>query len=105
MFLAPKSVQYYTSRRMFSEDFMDHTGRLQLIGKVTYYIGWIALVCGGALHFNIASRLFMAIQVTQRNLLEIGVACFLIAIASELRARDSASSASKEISGGLKKAA
>jgi len=91
---------------MFSEDFMDHTGRLQLVGKVTYYIGWIALVCGGALHFNIANRLFMAIQVSQRNLFEIGVACFLIAIASELRAHDSAASpASKEISGGLKKAA
>jgi hypothetical protein len=84
---------------------MDHTGRLQLIGKVTYYTGWIALLCGGAVHFNIANRLFVGIGLSQRNLFELGVVCFLIAIASELRARDSASPASKETSGGLKKAA
>ncbi len=81
---------------------MDHTGRLQLIGRVTYYLGWIALVCGGLVHLNIARTLFAAMQLSQRNLFEVGVVCFLICIASELRARDSAS---KEMSSGLKKAA
>jgi hypothetical protein len=87
---------------------MDHTGRLQLIGKLTYYLGWIALVCGGAMHLNIASGLFRAVQVSQRNLFELGVVSFLIAIASELRAHDSASKDArkdKEISAGLRKAA
>lgn len=84
---------------------MVHTGRLQLIGKLTYYTGWIALVCGVVQHFNIAGRLFVSMQVSQRNLFELGVVSFLIAIASELRARDFASPVSKETSGGLKKAA
>jgi hypothetical protein len=83
---------------------MDHTGRLQLIGKLTYYLGWIALVCGGAVHLNIAKGMFTAMQLSQRNLFELGVVCFLIAIASELRAHDSAGKG-KEISGGLRKAA
>lgn len=67
---------------------MDHTGRLQLIGRVTYYLGWVALVCGGAVHLNIAKALFTAIDLSQRNLFEIAVVCFLITVASELRARD-----------------
>ena len=83
---------------------MDHTGRLQLIGKLTYYLGWIALLCGGAVHLNIAKGMFTAMQLSQRNLFELGVVCFLIAIASELRAHDSAGK-DKEISGGLRKAA
>jgi hypothetical protein len=83
---------------------MDHTGRLQLIGKLTYYLGWIALLCGSAVHLNIASGLFRAMQLSQRNLFELSVVCFLIAIASELRARDSAGK-DKEMPGGLRKAA
>jgi hypothetical protein len=34
--------------------------------------------------------MFLAIDLTQRNLFEVSVLCFLICIASELRARDSA---------------
>jgi hypothetical protein len=83
---------------------MNHIGRLQLIGKLTYYIGWVALLCGGAVHFNIANGLFRAMQLSQRNLFELGVVCFLIAIASELRAHDSAGK-DKELSDGLRKAA
>jgi hypothetical protein len=60
--------------------------RLQLIGKVTYYVGWIALVCGGLLHLRIAAMLFLAASLTKRNLFEVSVVCFLIRIASELRA-------------------
>jgi hypothetical protein len=83
---------------------MDHASRLQLIGKLTYYLGWIALVCGGAVHLNIAKGLFTALQLSQRNLFELAVVCFLIAIASQLRAHDSAGK-DKEMSAGLRKAA
>ena len=65
---------------------MGHVIRLQLIGRVTYYIGWIALVCGGLLHLNIATKLFLAVSLTKRNLFEVSVVCFLICIASVLRA-------------------
>jgi hypothetical protein len=69
---------------------MDHMARLQLVGRVTYYLGWIGLLCGALVHFNIARGLFSSIDLTQRNLFEASVVCFLICIASELRARDSA---------------
>jgi hypothetical protein len=81
---------------------MDHTARLQLIGKVTYYVGWITLVCAGLVHLNIARTLFASMQLSQRNLFEVGVACFLISIASELRARDAAG---RELPSVLRKAA
>jgi len=65
---------------------MSHVIRLQLIGRVTYYVGWILLVCGGLVHLNIATNLFLAMRLTQRNLFEVSIVCFLICIASELRA-------------------
>jgi hypothetical protein len=33
---------------------MDHAGRMQLVGRITYYVGWVALVCGGLFHINVA---------------------------------------------------
>jgi hypothetical protein len=66
---------------------MDHAGRLELIGRITYYVGWIALLCGGLFHINVAKSLFMAVDLPQRNLFEVSVVCFVICIASELRAR------------------
>jgi hypothetical protein len=69
---------------------MGHLARLVLVGRVTYYLGWIALLLGGVTHFNIATRQFVAMGLSQRNLLELSVVCFVICIASELRARDSA---------------
>lgn len=69
---------------------MDHTGRLHLVGRVTYYVGWIALICGGLFHANIAKSLFIAVNLPQRNLFEISVVCFVICIASELRAHQPA---------------
>ncbi|PYX11078.1 MAG: hypothetical protein DMG88_00350 [Acidobacteria bacterium] len=63
-----------------------HFVRLQLIGRVTYYLGWIALVCGGLVHFQIARAVFAALSVNKRNLFELSVVCFLICMASELRA-------------------
>jgi hypothetical protein len=81
---------------------MDHFTRLHWIGRITYYIGWIALLCGGLLHLNIARNLFLAMNVSKRNLFEVGVMCFLICIASELRARDVAG---REMPSVVKKAA
>jgi hypothetical protein len=81
---------------------MDHVARLQLIGRVTYYIGWITLLCGGLVHLSIATRLFLALRLTQRNLFEVSIAAFIVCIASELRARDSAGVG---MPGSLKKAA
>ena len=37
---------------------MGHFVRLHLIGRVTYYVGWIALLCGGLDHLHIAANLF-----------------------------------------------
>ena len=68
---------------------MDHVARLQLVARVTYYVGWIALVLGGVYHFDVAKNLFLAMRLPQRNLFELSVMCFLICIASELRAHDS----------------
>lgn len=65
---------------------MGHIARLQLVGRVTYYVGWLALVCGGLVHANIARNLFLNVGLSQRNLFEASVICFLICAASELRA-------------------
>ena len=65
---------------------MGHFVRLQLIGRVTYYLGWVALACGGLVHLNIGRALFIALSVNKRNLFELSVICFLICMASELRA-------------------
>jgi len=65
---------------------MDHFARLQLIGRVTYYLGWIAAISGGLVHFKLAARMFISINLTQRNLFEGSVLFFLICTASELRA-------------------
>ena len=65
---------------------MDHVARLQLVGRVTYYLGWIALLCGGLVHMNVGRSLFAAIDLSQRNLFEVSVVSFVICIASALRA-------------------
>ncbi len=65
---------------------MDRSMRLHLVGRITYYIGWISLLCGGLVQLNIAKSLFVAINLTKRNLFEISVVCFIICVASELRA-------------------
>lgn len=65
---------------------MDHVARLQLVGRITYYLGWIALICGALAHINIARAHFQAIDLTQRNLFEVSVISFVICIASAVRA-------------------
>ena len=64
---------------------MDRSTRLHLVGRITYYVGWIALACGGLVHLNIAKALFAAMSLTKRNLLEVSVMCFVICVASEVR--------------------
>jgi hypothetical protein len=81
---------------------MGHLVRLQLVGRITYYLGWIALLSGGLVHLNIGTSLFTSLHLTQRNLFEGSVICFVICVASELRARDVAG---LEMSAGLRKAA
>ena len=65
---------------------MGHFARLQLVARITYYAGWIALACGSLVHLNVARNLFASIGLSQRNLFEVSVVCFLICVASELRA-------------------
>ena len=65
---------------------MDRTDRLHLVGKITYYVGWITLLCGVLMHVNIGRGMFMALNLTQRNLLEISVVSFIVCMASEVRA-------------------
>lgn len=81
---------------------MGHIARLQLVGRITYYIGWLTLVCGGLVHVNIARTLFTKMDLSQRNLFEASVICFLICVASELRAHADTSEAAPSI---VKKAA
>jgi hypothetical protein len=69
---------------------MDHAGRMQLVGRITYYVGWVALVCGGLFHINVARGVFSAVGLPQRNLFELSIVCFVICMASELRARGQA---------------
>ncbi len=65
---------------------MDRSSRLHLVGRITYYVGWVSLLCGGLVQLNIAKALFMSISLTKRNLFEVSVACFVICMASEVRA-------------------
>jgi len=79
---------------------MDRFTRLQLVARITYYVGWIALICGAAVHVNIARNLFLSMDLSQRNLFEIAVVSFLICVATELRAL---ANAEKEVPSVVKK--
>jgi hypothetical protein len=65
---------------------MDRADRLHLVGRITYYVGWIALLCGALVHLNIGRAAFLAISLNQRNLFEVAVVSFIICMASEVRA-------------------
>ena len=78
---------------------MNRSTRLHLIGKNTYYAGWIAIFCAGLVHLNIAKALFMAMSLTKRNLFEVSVVCFVICMASEVRVL---ASSEKELPGLVK---
>jgi hypothetical protein len=65
---------------------MGHFARLQLVGRITYYLGWISLLSGGLVQLNIGRSVFMALSLTKRNLFEVSIVLFVICMASELRA-------------------
>lgn len=69
---------------------METITRLQLVSRITYYLGWLATVLGALSHFGLGKRLD-AINLPQRNLLEASALLFIICMASELRARAAAS--------------
>lgn len=73
---------------------MDRSARLHLVGRISYYLGWISLFCGGLVHLHIGTAMFLALSLTKRNLFEVSVVCFVICMASEVRA---VASAEKEL--------
>ncbi|HTF44741.1 MAG TPA: hypothetical protein VK641_12615 [Terriglobales bacterium] len=65
---------------------MGHSDRLQLVARATYYLGWMTLLLGGLIHFNIGRSLFTALNLSKRNLFEVSVVLFVICLASGVRA-------------------
>jgi len=65
---------------------MGHFARLQLVGRITYYLGWISLLFGGLVQLNIGKTVFMSMSLTKRNLFEVSVMLFVICVATQLRA-------------------
>lgn len=65
---------------------MDSATRLQLIARVTYYIGWIFTLSGALAHFGVGAAALRSLSLSQRNLFEAGVLFFLISAVSVLRA-------------------
>jgi uncharacterized protein YybS (DUF2232 family) len=65
---------------------MGHSDRLQFVARATYYLGWITLLLGGLIHFNIGTSLFAALHLSKRNLFEVSVVLFVICLASGVRA-------------------
>jgi hypothetical protein len=65
---------------------MGHFARLQLVGRITYYLGWVSLLFGGLVHLNVGKTLFFALSLTKRNLFEVSVVLFVICMATQLRA-------------------
>jgi hypothetical protein len=71
---------------MGKEITMESVTRLQLVSRITYYLGWLTTAVGALSHFGLGSRL-EAINLSQRNLFEASVLFFIICMASELRTR------------------
>lgn len=79
---------------------------LRWVGRITYYVGWLALLCGGLVHIRFARTLFAAMDLSKRNLFEVSMALFVICIASELRAGNTTCTTckNKEVSSDVNKA-
>ena len=70
---------------------MDHAGRMQLVGRITYYVGWCRVGMWGLVsHQCCKGSVLAAGSLPQRNLFELSIVCFVICMASELRARGQA---------------
>lgn len=65
---------------------MDSAARLQLMARVTYYLGWIFALCGAVAHFGFGVSMFHSIDLVKRNLFEASMMFFVISVASAARA-------------------
>jgi hypothetical protein len=65
---------------------MDSASRLRLVGRVSYYLGWVFALCGMVVHFGVGDAALRSLSLTQRNLFEGSVMFFLISAVSVLRA-------------------
>jgi hypothetical protein len=65
---------------------MDSATRLQLVARVSYYIGWVSALCGTLVHFGLGAASSRSINISARNLLEASLMFFLISAVSVLRA-------------------
>jgi hypothetical protein len=65
---------------------MKSVSRLQMIARVTYYLGWFSAVLAALAHFGLGGEMFLAARLPQRNLFEATVLFFLISAASAVRA-------------------
>ncbi len=66
---------------------MGRFARLNLIARITYYLGWIAAIIAALLHIaKFGSALQRTVNVSDRNLLQASLLLFAICMASELRA-------------------
>jgi hypothetical protein len=80
---------------------MDHLARLNLVARITYYLGWIAAILAGLVRIaKFGSALERMVNLSDRNLLEASLLLFVICVASALRA--SVSSGSNEVPGAAK---
>jgi hypothetical protein len=64
---------------------MDSKGRLQMIARITYYVGWLLALLGALAHFRLGISIFQTTMLPQRNLFEASVLLFLISAVSALR--------------------
>ncbi len=64
---------------------MDNVTGLQQVSRVSYYMGWLAALCGALAHFGVGAGVFRSMDLPQRNLFEGSVLFFLISAASALR--------------------
>ena len=65
---------------------MDSATRLQLVSRISYYIGWLCALCGAIVHFGLGSASFLSMGISKRNLFEGSLMFFLISAVSVLRA-------------------
>jgi hypothetical protein len=64
---------------------MDSATRLQLMARITYYLGWVAALCGALVQFGVGAAMFRSMDLAKRNLFEASVMLFIISIASAAR--------------------
>jgi hypothetical protein len=65
---------------------MDSATSLRTVAKVTYYLAWISVLFGGLVHFiPPVAAMFRAVDLSKRNLFEVGLLLFVVSAVSALR--------------------